>query len=241
MRRRPRQPAVPDRPRPVARYARFAVDEVHLPPEARPPPFDNSELVERALQEVKPDPDYADLFRQEFIGMIRYRQDAFDFRMRLYPSKEDKRELNRIAKALDKAQKAIASLSRRSRTKLFVVQFSHSEADKQAARFREWTEWIAGRARLFARDPATNDPRSPGFPLASWHKTFRRGEPWKKLAAEFAYQIFEQFGDPPASTVGGPFFNLAQIFFEAMTGLADENLDWQCREVLRAMGRRTRR
>ena len=232
--RRTRVPAAAsaERPRPNARYARFATDE-DLPPDARLPPFDNSAIVERALLEVKPHPTHADLCGQEIVGMIRHAPADLEWLMHSYPSKKDQQALIGVIEGLKKARKAIASLSPGWRKKLFVVQFPHPKADKRAARFLDYIEWVAGRASFFARsDRTVNIP---------WHETFRRGKPTKKLAANFAYDVLERFSDrPPTLTPSGPFFNLAQILYEAMTG-EDANLERQCRAVHRARSRRNRR
>jgi hypothetical protein len=193
----------------------------------------NSEIVARALLEVKPAPASADLCRQEIVGMLRYTPAKLEWEMHAYPSKVDRQALKNVAKGLEKTMGAIASLSPGWRQKLFVIQFPQPAADKRAAFFRKVAEWLAERAMSFARDPAVN---------IAWRKTFRKGNPRKKLAAMFAYEILEQFGDrQPTLTASGAFFNLAQIFYEATGGSALENLDRQCRAVHRALSRRRNR
>jgi hypothetical protein len=52
----------------------------------------------------------------------------------------------------------------------------------------------------------------------------------KQNAAEFALVLLMQFGrKQPTLTPSGPFFSLASVLYEAVTGKKDANLERQCR------------
>ena len=55
----------------------------------------------------------------------------------------------------------------------------------------------------------------------------------KRNAAFIARYLMMEFGRRPTTTVEGPFFRLASIFYEAITGVSEANLDRQCRTVLK--------
>ena len=68
----------------------------------------------------------------------------------------------------------------------------------------------------------------------------RRPHMLKLKCASSAFETLEQFGRRPTLTADGAFYRLATLYYELVTGIPLQNLEWHCRTVSEEAARRRR-
>lgn len=130
------------------------------------------------------------------------------------------RILAKLKGALQKIKRLVAELPPSLRGQLF----AHDLRPRDGKWFfadDAFTEFCAELDTLSIRVNARFETRHGKF----HHK--------KRCAAHIARELMTEFGRRPTTTVDGPFFRLASLIYEAITGVSEANLDRQCREELK--------
>jgi hypothetical protein len=190
-----------------------------------PSAFDKtSEILERALRLIGPVPKKEESCREAIAFQIAFMKSSHSV-PRGRPSRAMKMELDTLARAVRKAARLTDALSIQSVAFIFGSLKGGPGFHVSDARAGARSD-ICQTLKKFA---ALIEMKSASIYIL---KGAPRPDPIKMQAAGNAYQLLTRFGaGRPTLTVGGSFYELASVLYEAATGSADVDVERYCRTV----------
>ena len=174
------------------------------------------DLIKKALEIIAPNEKRKSLCHSELVFKIWHHRDWNRLNTESVGNK--KRILGKLKSALHKVKKAITELPPSLRHNLFSFKIKLRDNLDYGDNFSEFC--------IELETLADGVDHNLGYR--------RRKFNYKKRDAAFlARELMMEHGRRPTTTVEGPFFRLASILHEAITGESEENLDRQCRAVLK--------
>jgi hypothetical protein len=180
-----------------------------------------SELVSRALAELAPDKAYESSCRDDIctgIWVSRYLYEIEQKNKLDLTKLRNRKTWMPLRTALRKFERAFTTMS----FEMFVAIFG-DETEEEKSLF----------AGLKCHQQICNSLKELDQRIDRKMAHFMKREPRdsaKAGAAECAYELIARYGQAqPSTTSGGPFYSLAAILYEAISGIADASLDHHCR------------
>jgi hypothetical protein len=185
-----------------------------------PPPFDkSSEIIERALRLISVSSDDEESCREHLASSIAMSKVCYSVEDLIKPGGAIKMELDTLAKSIKKTARLMEELSCESIAILFGEVAAGLVSDGRKS-FGALYLLFEGLAQL-VEDKMAHVPVRKGAP---------KSDASKLRAAGCAYLSLTRFGGtPPTLTVGGPYYELASVLYEAITGKKSIDLQRQCK------------
>lgn len=202
-------------------------DEVWVTLTWAPPVDPNSELVNSAIEIIRPLKDEEASVRAFVAFSIRLD------RMARRPKPPPKKILENLKRASQKTAKLLAKLPARFRDQLLRDSPDPSdsmEVDDQGLRLR--VPQHPNRTPRLERLRTELDSLANKIIYPS-KKTGPKPDDVKLNAARAAYDTLTQFAPvQPTTTAAGPFYELASVYYEAVTGRRGVDMEYSCRKFL---------